>query len=203
MVSRGHAGGLAAATQEVARLLDAFGLDIVLVETVAPAKNNVKVREVAHDGRRRARSHLGDEVQTLKAGLFEIADVFCVNKGDLPGAELAAKDLKEFVSMGAPANGSRPVVVTTSTRDASGIVPLWEAIEAHEGFLERSGAGPPPSNGGTRRRSRASSSSGSARASRRRSRPTPSSRRSSTASCVARIDPHSAADALERARARR
>jgi LAO/AO transport system kinase len=139
MASRGHSGGLAAATQEVARLLDAFGMDVILVETVGSGQIDVEVREVATTAVVVLVPHLGDEVQTLKAGLFEIADVFCVNKGDLPGADGASKDLKEFVAMGTGADGWRPLVVTTSARDASGIVPLWEAIEAHETFLDAGG----------------------------------------------------------------
>jgi LAO/AO transport system kinase len=203
MASRGHAGGLAAATQEVARLLDAFGMDIVLVETVGSGQIDVEVREVATTAVVVLVPHLGDEVQTLKAGLFEIADVFCVNKGDLPGAELAAKDLREFVSMGAPAGGWRPVVVTTSTRDATGIVPLWEAVEAHESFLDTSGA----RAAAERRRiskeieslvlERVGQSVEEALA-------TDPELAALLDRVVRReIDPHSAADALERARARR
>jgi LAO/AO transport system kinase len=139
MASRGHSGGLAAATQEVARLLDAFGMDVILVETVGSGQIDVEVREVATTAVVVLVPHLGDEVQTLKAGLFEIADVFCINKSDLPGAEGAAKDLREFVSMGSTADGWRPLVVATSTRDATGIAPLWEGIEAHEAFLDASG----------------------------------------------------------------
>jgi LAO/AO transport system kinase len=90
MASRGHAGGIAEATREVARLLDAFGMDVVLVETVGSGQVDVEVREVASTSVVVVVPHLGDDVQTLKAGLFEIADVFCVNKGDLPGADAAS-----------------------------------------------------------------------------------------------------------------
>jgi LAO/AO transport system kinase len=139
MASRGHSGGLAAATQEVARLLDAFGMDVILVETVGSGQIDVEVREVATTAVVVLVPHLGDDVQTLKAGLFEIADVFCVNKGDLPGADGASRDLRDFVALGTGRDGWPPVVVTTSTRDDTGIVPLWEAIEAHETFLDQSG----------------------------------------------------------------
>ena len=86
MASRGEAGGVAAATREVARLLEAAGFDVVFVETVGSGQVDVAIREIATTNVVVLVPHLGDEVQTLKAGLFEIADVFCVNKADLPGS---------------------------------------------------------------------------------------------------------------------
>ncbi len=136
MASRGHAGGVAAATLEVTRLLAAFGMDIVLVETVGSGQVDVAIREIASTSVVVLVPHLGDEVQTLKAGLFEIADVFCVNKADLPGADLAAKDLRELVSLAASREGWRPRIVTASAREGRGIGELWAAIEAHEGYLD-------------------------------------------------------------------
>ena len=139
MASRGHLGGIAAATLEVTRLLDAFGMDVVLVETVGAGQVDVEIRDVASTSEVVLVPHLGDEIQTLKAGLFEVADVFCVNKSDLPGAELASRDLRELVSL-APAHlGWKPRIVATSTRELRGIGELWGAIEAHERFLAEHG----------------------------------------------------------------
>lgn len=140
MASRGHAGGVAEATREIARLLDAFGMDVVLIETVGSGQVDVEIREVATTSIVVLVPHLGDDVQTLKAGLFEIADVFCVNKGDLPGADTAARSLHELASIGAPRDGWRPKVVITSTLAPSGIESLWSAVEEHEAYLDRSGA---------------------------------------------------------------
>jgi LAO/AO transport system kinase len=137
MASRGHTGGVAAATREVSRLLDAFGMDVVLVETVGSGQVDVEIRDIASTSVVVLVPHLGDEVQSLKAGLFEIADVFCINKADLPGADLAAKDLGEMVGLGGGADGWRPAVVATSTTDGNGVAELWSAIEAHERFLDR------------------------------------------------------------------
>lgn len=136
MASRGRAGGVSAATREVVRLLDAAGFDIVLVETVGSGQVDIEIRDIASTSVVVLVPHLGDEVQTLKAGLFEIADVFCVNKSDLAGAELAARDLAELVSLGAPRDGWRPAVVITSARDGTGIAELWTAVTAHEAFLD-------------------------------------------------------------------
>jgi LAO/AO transport system kinase len=139
MASRGESGGVAAATREVARLLDAAGFDVVFVETVGSGQVDVAIRGIATTSVVVLVPHLGDEVQTLKAGLFEIADIFCVNKADLPGAELAAKDLSELVALGAARDGWAPSIVPTSTTAPFGIEELWTAIEAHEEFLDRSG----------------------------------------------------------------
>ena len=136
MASRGRAGGVATATREVVRLLDAAHYDVVLVETVGSGQVDIEIRDVASTSVVVLVPHLGDEVQTLKAGLFEIADVFCVNKSDLPGADAAAKDLSELAGLGAARDGWRPVVVSASARDKTGVTELWTAIEAHEAFLD-------------------------------------------------------------------
>jgi len=139
MASRGESGGIAASTREVARLLDAAGFDVVFVETVGSGQVDVAIRGVASTSVLVLVPHLGDEVQTLKAGLFEIADVFCINKADLPGADLAAKDLSDLVTLGAARDGWAPPIVPTSTTTPSGIDELWTAIVAHERFLDQSG----------------------------------------------------------------
>ena len=136
MASRGHTGGVAATTRQVCRLLDAFGMDVVLVETVGSGQVDVEIREVATTSVVVLVPHLGDEVQSLKAGLFEIADVFCVNKSDLSGADLAAKDLADAVALGPGPDGWRPAVLTTSASTGTGVPELWAAIEAHEKYLD-------------------------------------------------------------------
>lgn len=140
MASRGHSGGVARTTREVARLLDAAGFSVVLVETVGSGQVDVEIRDVATTSVVVLVPHLGDEVQTLKAGLFEIADIFCVNKSDLPGAERARRDLAEVAALGSVDPNWRPPIVTTSTVDPpSGVAELWGAIEAHEHYLDESG----------------------------------------------------------------
>jgi len=138
MASRGAAGGLSATTRDVARLLEAAGFSVVLVETVGSGQVDVAIRSVATTRVVVLVPHLGDEVQTLKAGLFEIADVFCINKSDLPGAETAERDLAELASLGPAPDGWRSRIVRTSTVTPSGIPELWKAIEAHEAFLATS-----------------------------------------------------------------
>ncbi len=140
MASRGAAGGVAAATREVSRLLDAAGFDVILVETVGSGQVDVAIRDIASTSIVVVVPHLGDEVQTLKAGLFEIADIFCVNKVDLPGAELAKRDLAEFVNLGGKPSGWAPPIVGTSAIDPTvGVDDLWNDVLAHEKFLDDSG----------------------------------------------------------------
>ncbi|HEV2316270.1 MAG TPA: methylmalonyl Co-A mutase-associated GTPase MeaB [Thermoplasmata archaeon] len=136
MASRGHSGGIAGATRDVVRLLDAFGMEIVLVETVGSGQVDVDIRRVASTNVVVLVPHLGDEVQSLKAGLFEIADVFCINKADLPGADGAARYLNELVQLGVRPGAWSPLVVQTSTVADQGIVELWKAVTAHETFLD-------------------------------------------------------------------
>lgn len=140
MASRGHAGGVALATRETVRLLDAFGMDVILVETVGSGQSDVEIHDVASTSVVVVVPHLGDEVQSMKAGLFEIADVFCVNKSDLPGADSAARYLSEMTQLGAPRGTWRPVVVQTSTTVPSGIEEMWGAVERHEAFIDADGS---------------------------------------------------------------
>ncbi len=138
MASRGAVGGLAASTRDVARLLEAAGFDLVLVETVGSGQVDVTIREVATTRIVVLVPHLGDEVQTLKAGLFEIADVFCINKSDLPGSETAERHLAELASLGPGPDGWRARIVRTSAVQPFGLPELWKAVEAHEQFLAAS-----------------------------------------------------------------
>jgi GTPase len=138
MASRGHAGGIAAATRAVTRLLDAFGMDVVLVETVGSGQVDIEIREVASTSVVVLVPHLGDEVQSLKAGLFEIADVFCINKADLPGADAASRDLIELGLLVKGRPGWNPRIVLTSTVEGRGMESLWQAVGEHERYLDSS-----------------------------------------------------------------
>jgi len=153
MASRGAAGGVAATTREVSRLLDAAGFDVILVETVGSGQVDVAIRDIASTSIVVVVPHLGDEVQTLKAGLFEIADIFCVNKVDLPGAELAKRDLAELVTLGGRASAWAPPIVGTSTVEPTGIDELWNDVMAHEKFLDSLANGSGENASACRRRS--------------------------------------------------
>jgi len=127
MASRGRPGGLAAATDPAIRLLDAAGFDIILVETVGAGQNDVAVADVADLTLLVAPPNGGDEVQAMKAGLMEIADVVIVNKADLTGADQMVSTLEAAMALADDA--SRPVVVRTVATRAEGIDDLIAAID--------------------------------------------------------------------------
>jgi LAO/AO transport system kinase len=122
MASRGHPGGLARATARVVNVLDALGTDIVLVETVCL---------VTVPG-------LGDDIQAIKAGILEIADVLVVNKADRPGADDAARDLAQMLSLAKDRPWKTPIV-RTSAQSGDGLPQLVEAIDRHRAWSRDSG----------------------------------------------------------------
>jgi LAO/AO transport system kinase len=128
--SRGRHGGLARATREVVHLLDAFGLDVVLVETVGVGQTELDIMQLAHTTVVVLVPEAGDTIQVMKAGLLEIADVFVVNKADRDGAKRLAHELRAMLQLRPPGGWSVPVVLTEATSDR-GIDELVEKVEAH------------------------------------------------------------------------
>ena len=132
MASRGELGGLAATTWIAAAALDAAGFDPILIETVGAGQSEVEVARLAETTVVVEVPEMGDEVQAIKAGLLEIADIVVVNKGDRPGADRAARQLRAMLSTagGRIERPPPPVLVTTAT-NGDGVTELADAIEAH------------------------------------------------------------------------
>jgi LAO/AO transport system kinase len=132
MASRGALGGLAATTWLTAAALDAAGYDPVVIETVGAGQSEVEIATLAETTVVVEVPEMGDEVQAIKAGLLEIADVIVVNKGDRPGADRAARQLRAMLSSagGRVSRPAPPVLVSIATA-GDGVEPLREAIEAH------------------------------------------------------------------------
>ena len=128
--SRGRHGGLAHATREVVHLLDAFGLDVVLVETVGVGQTELDIMQLAHTTVVVLVPEAGDTIQVMKAGLLEIADVFVVNKADRDGAKRLAHELRATLQLRPAGDWSVPVVLTEATSDR-GIDELFADLEAH------------------------------------------------------------------------
>jgi len=135
MATRGHAGGLALATFDAVKVLDAFGMDIVFVETVGAGQSEVEVASRAHTTVVVQMPQSGDAVQVLKAGILEIGDVYVVNKTDLGGADVMATNLQFMMDK---KEGWRAPVAKTSALEGKGIPELADAIERHHKHL-RSG----------------------------------------------------------------
>ncbi len=141
MASRGSLGGLSAATRDVVRAMDAAGYDPILIETVGTGQAEVEVMRAAHSVLVVCAPGLGDEVQALKAGVLEIADLFVVSKKDKPGASQTAAELAMLLSL-APDRRSaawRIPIILTSALKGEGIDKLVDALEAHRHFLRESG----------------------------------------------------------------
>ncbi|MGH6612388.1 MAG: methylmalonyl Co-A mutase-associated GTPase MeaB [Burkholderiaceae bacterium] len=128
LAARGHAGGVSRATAGVVDILDAAGFDIVLVETVGAGQSDVAIASLARTKVVVYPPGLGDEIQALKAGVLEIADILVVNKADLPGADRTARDLLSMPSRLREKN-KRPVLKTVAT-SGDGIARLADAVTA-------------------------------------------------------------------------
>ena len=136
MAARGHAGGLAPTSTSAAAVLDACGFDIVLIETVGTGQSEVEVAAAADTTVVLEAPEMGDEVQAIKAGLLEVADIVVVNKGDRPGAQRTASQLRAMLvpSVGRDADEPRPrpkrpeVLVTTAT-SGDGVPELLTALD--------------------------------------------------------------------------
>lgn len=138
MGTRGSLGGLARSTREAIQVLDAFGKDVVLIETVGVGQSEVDIVRTADCTLVVLTPAGGDSVQTIKAGIMEIADIFVINKADLPGVEKTVAELSLMLDMKKGARWRPPVVQTVSTR-GSGIEDLWSAVKDHRRFMEESG----------------------------------------------------------------
>ena len=132
MASRGELGGIAAATEMAAAALDAAGYDPILIETVGAGQSEVEIARLAETTVVVEVPEMGDEVQAIKAGLLEVADLLVVNKGDRPGADLAARHLRAMLSTaGGRIRGEPPSVLLTTATTGEGVAVLADAIEAH------------------------------------------------------------------------
>lgn len=139
MASRGHLGGLSLAAPEAVRVLDAVGFAFVIVETVGVGQVEVEVAGETDTTVVVVNPGWGDAVQANKAGLLEVADVFCVNKADRPGAAEARRDLEQMLDMTGTRDWRPPVVDTVAT-DGTGVADLWAVILAHQRAQAASGS---------------------------------------------------------------
>ncbi len=149
MATRGHLGGLAWATPQALRVLDAAGCDVVLVETVGVGQSEIEVVSLADTTLVLVAPGMGDAIQAAKAGILEVADVFVVNKADRDGADQTARDLRYMLSLGDRQDRSgdepgaddpwrAPIVKTVASR-GDGIADLVEKIDSHREWMERTG----------------------------------------------------------------
>jgi LAO/AO transport system kinase len=135
MATRGSLGGLARATADVSLALDAAGRDIVMIETVGVGQDEVDVVRVADITIVILVPGMGDDVQTIKAGIMEIADIFVINKSDHEGSERVEKEIRALQSLAARQDGWVPPVVKTVATAGDGVQDLATAIKKYQEFL--------------------------------------------------------------------
>jgi len=134
LATRGQLGGLSRATGDCVRVLDAMGKDVVIVETVGVGQDEVEVCRLAHTTVVVVVPGLGDDIQAIKAGILEVADLFCVNKADREGADRTVRDLRQMLELSATER--EVAIVKCVASQGEGIGELWDAIEAHYRFLQ-------------------------------------------------------------------
>jgi LAO/AO transport system kinase len=140
MATRGHLGGLARATSEVALLLDAAGKDVVLIETVGVGQDEVDIVRTADVALVTIVPGAGDEVQALKAGIMEIADIFVVNKADREGADRAVASIEGLLSLQAfGPDDWRPPIVKTEAITGQGVPELLDAVQRFRAHASAAG----------------------------------------------------------------
>jgi LAO/AO transport system kinase len=139
MASRGARGGLAASALDAVTALDAFGMDVVLLETIGAGQDEVDVMRAAYTIIVVEIPGTGDDVQSLKAGILEIADLYVVNKADLAGADTAAHVLQQMLALRPEDSGWVVPVLKTVAPTGAGISDVVDAIERHHQYLADSG----------------------------------------------------------------
>ena len=136
MASRNYAGGIAKATKDAVKILDAAGKDIVLVETVGAGQSEVEIIKVAQTVVVVHAPGLGDEIQAIKAGIMEIADVFVVNKADRENANKTVMDIQSILQLSSGGSWKPPVLKTVALT-GDGVSELVDKLEEHRLFLEK------------------------------------------------------------------
>jgi LAO/AO transport system kinase len=142
MATRGALGGLARTTADVATVLDASGRDVILIETVGVGQDEVDIVRLADITIVMLVPGMGDDVQTIKAGIMEIADIFVINKSDHDGAERVEREIRTLQSLGSRQDEARhdgwtPPIVKTIASDGTGVDELADAISSYESYLEK------------------------------------------------------------------
>ncbi len=139
MATRGHLGGLAKATNDVVHVLDAAGKEVIFIETVGVGQDEVEVVKTAHTCIVLTVPGLGDDIQAIKAGILEIADIFVVNKADREDANKTVAELQAMMGLGPRRSDWNPPIFKTVATQGEGIAELAQGILAHQAHLDTGG----------------------------------------------------------------
>ncbi len=138
LASRGSLGGLSEGTMDVILAMDAFGKDVILIETVGAGQDEVEIAGTAKTTILVNTPGMGDDIQTMKAGIMEIADVLAVNKADQPGADILVSQLSALLSLSPKVEWDPPILKVVAT-EGTGITELADACDQHHAHLQDSG----------------------------------------------------------------
>ena len=141
MATRGSLGGLARTTADVTTVLDASGRDVILIETVGVGQDEVDIVRLADITIVILVPGMGDDVQSIKAGIMEIADIFVINKSDHEGAERVEREIRGLQSLALRHDGWIPPIVKTVASEGTGVPELAAAIAGYEGYLQKENLG--------------------------------------------------------------
>jgi LAO/AO transport system kinase len=140
LATRGQLGGLSRATSDCARVLDAMGKDVVIIETVGVGQDEVEISRLAHTTVVVVVPGLGDDIQAIKAGILEVADLFAVNKSDREGADRTVRDLRSMLELNHVVGkdvGHEIAILKCVASRGEGIDEVWGAIDAHYQYLRK------------------------------------------------------------------
>jgi len=137
MATRGSLGGLARTTADVATVLDASGRDLIMIETVGVGQDEVDIVRLADVTVVILVPGMGDDVQIIKAGIMEIADIFVINKSDRDGAEHVEREIRTLQSLAMRSDGWTPPIIKTVASQALGIEELADAVASYEDYLKK------------------------------------------------------------------
>ena len=139
MGTRGHLGGLSRATADVIKVFDAYGMDKIIVETVGAGQSEVEIASHAHTTLLVEMPGLGDDIQTIKAGIMEIGDIFVINKADRDGVDRTEAEIRTMLSLSPEEREWHPPVLRTIANSDEGVEDLRDEIEKHYEHLQSSG----------------------------------------------------------------
>lgn len=135
MANRGHAGGVSLATYDAIRMLEAFGFDVVIIETVGVGQSELAIAQTADTTILVLMPGSGDDIQAIKSGIMEIGDIFVVNKGDLPGANKSATEIIASLELAHHPTSWCPPVIVAISETGEGVDKIWQAVKDHGSFL--------------------------------------------------------------------
>ncbi len=139
MANRGQSGGIALATYDAVRMMEASGCDVIIIETVGVGQAELAIAKTADTTILVLMPGSGDDVQAIKSGIMEVSDIFVINKGDLPGAAKTASEITNSLELATFTSAWRPPVIVATAQTGEGIPQVWQALQDHKSFLASSG----------------------------------------------------------------